>query len=444
MSIAELIMTGTERASKSTDWVADSLVKIGENVGKVLREREQQKQAQEMLPFLQQSMQESMKLAGQGQSGEAYSRMIGMLTPETLNNPQSMTLVKLGLDAIGKSTDDYLLSQKATQSTSGMDSILPILALTNPQLASQLTAARTQAGNQPAVVTQPTNIMGAGGTTVADFDTPVSELPTGQGSAPQDTGLMAPVGTPQEGGQQSPSPTQAVYAQRQTDINKAVESGVPFSAIMAESTKMIWDKDSIKPFAKSFKSISGLDRYIPGAEGVAILESPDQLKQKGMNISSKGGVSLSFENIDPLYDYQAAKEPFNKSVSDSVAILNADNDLQKAIKKLGGFENISFSTRRGKNYIEYQEDGKNKGIEVKDATRKATEFMLGVAQGAKDAMMPLYGTEIDMPPVGGGRGVQTNVTPKIANAMAQAQRELPNAGKDQIIARARDIAAGAK
>jgi len=128
------------------------------------------------------------------------------------------------------------------------------------------------------------------------------------------------------------------------------------------------------------------------------------LKQKGMNISSKGGVSLSFENIDPLYDYQAAKEPFNKSVSDSVAILNADNDLQKAIKKLGGFQNISFSTKRGKNYIPYQEDGVSKGIEVKDATRKATEFMLGVAQGAKDAFMPLYGTDvIDMPAAGQNR-----------------------------------------
>ena len=61
MSIAELIMTGTQQASKSTDWVADSLAKIGDNVSKVYREREQNKQAQEMLPFLQQNLQESMR-----------------------------------------------------------------------------------------------------------------------------------------------------------------------------------------------------------------------------------------------------------------------------------------------------------------------------------------------------------------------------------------------
>ena len=68
MSIAELIMQGTNRASESTAWVGDSLAKLGQNVGAALAQREQQKQAQEMLPFLQQSMQESMTLALRGRS----------------------------------------------------------------------------------------------------------------------------------------------------------------------------------------------------------------------------------------------------------------------------------------------------------------------------------------------------------------------------------------
>jgi hypothetical protein len=88
MSIAELIMTGTQQASKSTDWVADSLAKIGDNVSKVLREREQNRQAQEMLPFLQQSMQDSMRLAGEGKSGEAYAKLMPFLAdPAVMNNP---------------------------------------------------------------------------------------------------------------------------------------------------------------------------------------------------------------------------------------------------------------------------------------------------------------------------------------------------------------------
>lgn len=88
MSIAELIMTGTNRASESTAWVGDSLAKLGQNVGQALAQREQQKQAQEMLPFLQQSMQESMTLAGSGKTGEAYAKLMPFLAdPSVAQNP---------------------------------------------------------------------------------------------------------------------------------------------------------------------------------------------------------------------------------------------------------------------------------------------------------------------------------------------------------------------
>ena len=88
MSIAELIMQGTNRSSESTSWVGDSLAKLGQNVGAALAQREQQKQAQEMLPMFQQSMQESMRLAGEGKSGEAYSMLIPFITnPAAVNNP---------------------------------------------------------------------------------------------------------------------------------------------------------------------------------------------------------------------------------------------------------------------------------------------------------------------------------------------------------------------
>ena len=108
MSIAELIMTGTERASKSTDWVADSLAKIGDNVSKVLREREQQKQAQEILPFLQQSMQESMTLAGQGKTGEAYAKLMPFLAdPSVINNPNFKQVIPAFESGIKIAGDDF-------------------------------------------------------------------------------------------------------------------------------------------------------------------------------------------------------------------------------------------------------------------------------------------------------------------------------------------------
>jgi hypothetical protein len=351
--------------------------------------------------------------------------MLGMLTPETLNNPQSMTLVKLGLDAIGKSTDDYLLSQKVSQSTSGMDSILPILALTNPQLASQLAAARTQTGtgNQAGAGNQPTtpqpapskvsNLSGyedvdlssLSATRSSEFSVPVQ---TNEGTKYARPKIEGPMPTDQGAGQpQAPSPTQANVAQGFQNIKQQIDSGTPFSSVMSESTKMIFPADTVKPFAKRIISIPKLEKYIPGAEGITELDSPDVLRQKGMNISSRSGMSLSYENIDPLYDYQKAKEPFSAQVNNAISTLDSDGNLQKAIKALGGFENISIETDAKGYFIPVKEGDVIKKLRIKDQTREQIAFIAGVPQAAKNAMMPLYGTEIDMPAVGGGRDIKS-------------------------------------
>jgi hypothetical protein len=109
MSIAELIMTGTNRASESTAWVGNSLAKLGQNVGQALAQREQQKQAQEMLPFLQQSMQESMTLAGSGKTGEAYAKLMPFLTdPSVARNPFMMPALEAGIKMNQIAADDFL------------------------------------------------------------------------------------------------------------------------------------------------------------------------------------------------------------------------------------------------------------------------------------------------------------------------------------------------
>lgn len=109
MSIAELIMQGTNRTSNSMAGIGNSLAKLGQNVGAALAQREQQKQAQEMLPFLQQSMQESMTLAGKGQTGEAYAKLIPLLTdPSTANNPYIMQVIPAFERGIKVAADDAL------------------------------------------------------------------------------------------------------------------------------------------------------------------------------------------------------------------------------------------------------------------------------------------------------------------------------------------------
>jgi hypothetical protein len=102
-------MQGTNRASESTAWVGDSLAKLGQNVGQALAQREQQKQAQEMLPFLQQSMQESMTLAGSGKTGEAYAKLMPFLTdPAVARNPFMMRALEAGIKMNQIAADDFL------------------------------------------------------------------------------------------------------------------------------------------------------------------------------------------------------------------------------------------------------------------------------------------------------------------------------------------------
>lgn len=88
MSIAELIMQGTKRSSESTAWVADSLAKIGQNVGAALAQREAQSQAQAVLPVLQATYKSAFDKIGQGNLSEGYSDLMNaQLQFGASNNP---------------------------------------------------------------------------------------------------------------------------------------------------------------------------------------------------------------------------------------------------------------------------------------------------------------------------------------------------------------------
>ena len=394
MSIAELISQGTADTYKSTSAIGDSLAKLGQNVGAVLAQKEQMRQAQETLPALQQSMQASMQAAGQGNSGQAYSTMLNSITPQMMSNPQLLPFIKMGFDAIGKSSDDYLLAQKVAQSSSGIANMLPLIAATNPDLANKLIGGLQSQASQRAAQQPPSE---------AEYAPLPQENKPFIKSGEFDE-LIAPAGgkSAAQSGQQ-PSPTQTKVAQGYADIanqlNAAYTSGQPISGVISGSEKQIFAKDVLDSYKDRFVQISDLDKYLPGASGVAILKSPQELKQKGMNISSKGGVSLSFENIDPAHDYRKDNNEFISNINTHLQILDRDANLQRAMKALGGFKNISISTTSaGKDVIQYEEDGKRKSIPIQKETRKAIEFIAGLPQAGKNAFMPLYTTDvIEMP-----------------------------------------------
>jgi hypothetical protein len=107
-------MKGTDEASKSTDWVADSLAKLGDSVSKSLRDREQQRQAQEMLPVIQQSFKDAMTYANEGDAGLAYSKLMQFITdPATANNPYIKQVIPAFENGIKFAAENYVRKIKA-------------------------------------------------------------------------------------------------------------------------------------------------------------------------------------------------------------------------------------------------------------------------------------------------------------------------------------------
>jgi hypothetical protein len=109
MSIAELIMQGTNRSSESTSWVGDSLAKLGQNVGAALAQKEAQSQAQAVLPVLQATYKSAFDKIGQGNLSEGYGDLMNaQLQFGASNNPFIQNMNQQMASMSKQFADDYL------------------------------------------------------------------------------------------------------------------------------------------------------------------------------------------------------------------------------------------------------------------------------------------------------------------------------------------------
>jgi len=109
MSIAELIMQGTNRSSESTAWVGDSLAKLGQNVGAALAQKEAQTQAQAVLPVLQATYKSAFDKIGQGNLSEGYGDLMNaQLQFGASNNPFIQNMNQQMATMSKQFADDYL------------------------------------------------------------------------------------------------------------------------------------------------------------------------------------------------------------------------------------------------------------------------------------------------------------------------------------------------
>jgi predicted GNAT family acetyltransferase len=381
-----------------------------------------------------------MTLAGQGQSGAAYSKMLGMLTPEVMNTPQSMTLVKLGIDAVGKSTDDFILTKKANNQGSSIVDLL---------LAKQL-GLEVPTPTKPTTPSQPApksgNNMPSGGTNppsniIVEPENDVTKQPTVPRQPLTDEQTLQAAGD--------------IFVNTQKQVEEQ-GTGLALSSLNYVDEEALTGKN-LKDDFRIVNLPTTASKYLgQGIDKMLVPKNLEGLKQKGLSIKGSIG-TINYEN--DVQDNKTAKELREKllsTIDSQITRLDNSSEVQELIKYYGGFDKIGPSvTNKKTGNLEWaikDKDGKDKKITLKSEKGNnpgLAELFIGVINSPNQAAilgMPMLRSG-QMPPssaVGAGRGVQTNVNPEVANAMAQAQRELPNASKDQIIARARAIAAGAK
>lgn len=185
--------------------IGDSLAQLGQQVGATLAQKEQQKQAQAMLPYLQQSMQESMKLAQDGDTAGAYSNMMGVFAsnPNLMQNQAVLPFLTMGLKGIDESATRYKQNQEYDQRQAYYDKVTAgktgTKTGTGSSFSERFNQARGRGGSQIVDVLLP------GETGVEpDFnqpnDMPVTQtgVPAIQSNAPQGTSFGAGAYQPSE------------------------------------------------------------------------------------------------------------------------------------------------------------------------------------------------------------------------------------------------------
>jgi hypothetical protein len=310
MSIAELIMTGTERASKSTDWVADSLAKIGQNVGKVLADREQQKQAQEMLPMFQQSLQEAMTYANEGDAGLAYAKLMPFITnPATAKNPYTFPAIENALKLIDASATQYARNiqvEAYRDRSSGGGGGTP-----------SVDAPRYGFGNISSVDNEVVDPL------PVDFDQPTDMTQTNDAVIPGFLGnFNASLNEPTQEG------TPAQQAGKQN-----VEEVLTLPTEQQKQATMSFGITNFNPDQYEVQNISGLSKYLPDFVGFAVPK--ETWKETTATLSGKGELSRNSKLTAPEARENFTKDGGTKANAEQAVRTMSDKTMTKLFNDFG-------------------------------------------------------------------------------------------------------------
>jgi hypothetical protein len=350
--------------------VGKDLAAYGEKIGLQMKDNRDKQFATSAIPALQ----EAMKSFSAGQSGAGYSSIINLAAQDP-SNPYVQNLAKLGMMG-GQAIDDnkYKMAVANAKTSTGLDQMLPILMLTNPELAEKLSSSLLN-NNEPSPTGESSDEVNPA---LGDANRPDSAQPNPD--LPQSETVVKTI--------------EAVNQKK-----KEFDEGKTFGELIINSEDMVFTPEKLQPFKPNFVKIKGLDKYFPGVEGIAVLPS-QQLQNKTINISSRSGLSASFAN-DP--NYQQDSKSFKENITKYLALLDLNKPLQEAIKTLGGIDKLSVESADGGKYKIGNLPKGSKPIKIDKETKEAIAGLSAMPQAAKNANSPFFGEGIDIPAVGQDR-----------------------------------------
>ena len=435
MSIAELIMQGTNRASESTSWVGDSLVKLGQNVGAALAQREQQKQAQEMLPFLQQSMQESMTLAGKGQTGDAYAKLMPFLTdPSVARNPFMMPALEAGIKMNQIAADDFLRKSQ-------IEAYKDRYAAKTNNVVDPQSFLDTMNGGDGEILEVDETVNPEGVNPVVAGRLPGMQIPT-TGIQTQRGASMTPKGiATQASAAGLPATTPTGTPQTRDQVDAAAEAGLPTTEPTTPTAPGIGAVKGVTPETALFPDLQKepppkdvLQRFIKFEDKFAALPFEKQKAEMDNN-------SILFPNKEMLANYKPSKGRGLIEISSEAGIgvpgLAGAIEIPEAYKQyIVGSINVnpstgvkSYSLRpevendpKAKAALGWLQDWQNASIEV-NSNPKLRDLL---ANAGNDALA------IDVEPIGKGELTGENMVALSVRGKPETKIEVPQVTADQI------------
>lgn len=429
MSIAEIIMAGTGQQARQTNVLADNLSTLGQQIGQQMALREYQKQAQAALPALQQSYTSAMDKIEAGNLSEGYRDILNaQLQFGTTQNPFIARMNEMAGGIAEQAASNYM-----KEKLYGMQY--------GPKGTSQQGIPAVDASRYGFEGAQVAPAMG--GEMEAQFiegdmtqGTPAQREMQAQADAQYGTYEQADMEAadqlPTRGGMPEPTPAQAAAAQNFQDL-----TAQPLDQQAEAARQYTVSEDAINTDQYELVKISGVEKYLPDFVGFAVPK--EKWKESGATLTGTGMLSRQSKLTAP-----EARENFFKTGAEKES-RGTEQNIKEAVETMKDRQMTSLFNEFGKDIYALRQaagaaptpqGGITYSVTKKDGKdQRITEGQFMAIQELA-AIVPATAEN-----AGGTPAVfkARKKTPK--DLVATAKQELgPQATKDQILARARELA----